>query len=311
MILKILLLLIISITFSFASFQELKIGKIDEYYKDKLSYEQLKAIIDEIEQTLESQLNMNIFDYSANGKDIDILFVPASKLEQRIDKKIEKLASKKEKLKALEESFLSKQDELENLQKTTNEQTKLLNKKIDEFNNYVKDFNKKKLSKEEYIKSQKFIASKKEYIQKDMKLQKKRQRELEKVLNSYNQKIFTYNNSINDYNRLSNELETMTRNFHKVKGKTFGMQEITLKTYNKDGIEVKEKSVKNSMTKIEIYGFDNLKQLKVVLAHEIGHLVGIPHIENKGALMNPIVQKNQEMNLSLTQDDIKAFKENF
>jgi len=65
------------------------------------------------------------------------------------------------------------------------------------------------------------------------------------------------------------------------------------------------------MTKIEIYGFDNLKQLKVVLAHEIGHLVGIPHIENKGALMNPIVQKNQEMNLSLTQDDIKAFKENF
>ena len=311
MILKILLLLIISITFSFASFQELKIGKIDEYYKDKLSYEQLKAIIDEIEQTLESQLNMNIFDYSMNGKDIDILFVPASKLEKRIDRKIEKLAIKKEKLKVLQNSFLSKEDELEGLKKATNEQTKYLNEKIDEFNNYVKNFNKKKLSKEEYIKSQKFIASKKENIQKDIKLQKKRQRELKKVLNSYNQKIFTYNNSINEYNRLSNEVETMTRSFRKVKGKTFGMQEITLKTYNKDGIEVKEKSVKNSMTKIEIYGFDNLKQLKVVLAHEIGHLVGIPHIENKGALMNPIVQKNQEMNLSLTQDDIKAFKENF
>jgi len=158
MILKILLLLIISITFSFASFQELKIGKIDEYYKDKLSYEQLKAIIDEIEQTLESQLNMNIFDYSMNGKDIDILFVPASKLEKRIDRKIEKLAIKKEKLKVLQNSFLSKEDELEGLKKATNEQTKYLNEKIDEFNNYVKNFNKKKLSKEEYIKSQKFIA---------------------------------------------------------------------------------------------------------------------------------------------------------
>ena len=64
------------------------------------------------------------------------------------------------------------------------------------------------------------------------------------------------------------------------------------------------------MNKIEIYGFDNLKQLKVVLAHEIAHLVGIPHIEVKNALMNPLLDKNQD-ELVLSSEDILNFKENF
>ena len=46
------------------------------------------------------------------------------------------------------------------------------------------------------------------------------------------------------------------------------------------------------MNKIEIYGFDNKQELKVILAHEIAHLVGIPHINVKDALMNPILQKS-------------------
>ena len=65
----------------FASYEQIKIGKIDDYYKDKISQQQLKNILDEIEETLETQLNMNIFDYSSNGKPIDILYVPDSKLE--------------------------------------------------------------------------------------------------------------------------------------------------------------------------------------------------------------------------------------
>lgn len=47
------------------------------------------------------------------------------------------------------------------------------------------------------------------------------------------------------------------------------------------------------------------------MAHEIGHLVGVPHIDAKNALMNPILQDNQIENLSLTQEDIRNFKENF
>lgn len=65
------------------------------------------------------------------------------------------------------------------------------------------------------------------------------------------------------------------------------------------------------MNKIEIYGFESLSELKAILAHEIAHLVGVPHIQEQGALMNPILQKNQKQNLNLTYDDILNFKEHF
>ncbi len=76
----------------------------------------------------------------------------------------------------------------------------------------------------------------------------------------------------------------MGRNFSSVKGRAFGSISMVQRTSYKNGRKVKEKIIKNSMDRIEIYGFDNLNQLKVLLAHEIGHLVGLPHINVKKML---------------------------
>jgi len=103
----------------------------------------------------------------------------------------------------------------------------------------------------------------------------------------------------------------MNRGFKKVKGNAIGLKQVTSKVFYKNGKRVKEKSVKNIMNKIEVYGFESKNELKAILAHEIAHLVGIPHIEVKDALMNPILQKNQINQLSLTQSDISNFKKNF
>ena len=96
-----------------------------------------------------------------------------------------------------------------------------------------------------------------------------------------------------------------------INGRTFGFQETTLKTSYINNKEVKEKSIKNSMTKIEIYGFDSIEHLKIILAHEIAHLLGVPHINVKGALMNPILQEEQKEKLFLTLEDIENFRNNF
>lgn len=312
MIYKTIFLILILFNFSFASYQEVRIGKIDNYYKDKISEKQLRTIINEIEDVFESQLNMNIFDYSPNGKDIDILYVTPSKLEQRISLKIEKLALKQDKIQEKKALFPSLQKDMNILQNNYNEESVILNKKVKILNDYVKEINKKKsLSKNEYAKIQDYAKAEKKKIDLDIKEQKNRQRDLTKSFNSYNQKIFSYNNLINESNRLSAEIESMSSSFKKIRGKTFGEQNIILKTYYKDGLIVKEKNITNSMNKIEIYGFDNLKQLKVVLAHEIAHLVGVPHIEAKNALMNPILEQSQENELILTPADIQNFKENF
>jgi predicted Zn-dependent protease len=96
-----------------------------------------------------------------------------------------------------------------------------------------------------------------------------------------------------------------------VKGVAKGYTKTVLKTVYKDGKQYRTKETKNYMEKIEIYGFDNLEQLKTILAHEILHLVGVGHIDTKGALMNLILQENQVKNLHLTSEDIKNFQNSF
>lgn len=312
MIYKITLPLLTFFTLSFASFQEVRIGKIDDFYKDKLSEQQLRTIIDEIKHTFESELNMNIFDYSQNGKPIDILFETPSKLEEKIQKKMENITSKLEKIQNLKTLFPKIKEEMTISQNSYNEQTSILNKKIEFLNEYIRDVNKKNgLSKDEYLKIQNYINIEKNKIDQESKKQKKYHMDLTKLFNHYNQKVFSFNNLVNDTNRLSNEVESMSRSFKKIKGKTFAEENTTIKTYYKDGELIKEKSSTITMNKIEIYGFDNLKQLKAILAHEIAHLVGIPHIDAKNALMNPILDKAQEENFVLTPEDILNFKENF
>ena len=308
---KIIFLLFFSFDSLFASYEQLRIGRIDDFYKDKLSEHQLKIIIDEIEHIFESQLNMNIFDYSQNGKPIDIIFETPSKLEEKIKEKMEKFTLKLEKIEELKIQFPKIKEEMTISKNTYNEQSSILNKKIEELNEYVRNINKKtNLSKDEYLEAQNYINIEKSGIDIEGKKQKKSHKDLTKLFNSYNQKVFSFNNLVNDSNRISNEIESMSRNFKKIKGKVFAEENTTIKTYYKDGQLVKEKNSTISMNKIEIYGFDNLKQLKVVLAHEIAHLVGIPHIEVKNALMNPLLDKYQD-ELVLSSEDILNFKENF
>jgi hypothetical protein len=309
---KLLYLFIIFSFNCFASYEQIRIGIIDDYYKEKISQQQLRAILDEIEQTLETQLNMNIFDYSSNGKAIDILYVPDSKLERDISKKIDKLNTKKKKLDFLNEFFSTQKVEIDKLEEFYTTQTNLLNKKVDILNNYIKEVNKQKsLDKNEYNRVQDYVKNERNKIDVDLKEQKKVKNNLTKTLNSYNQKVFSYNNLTREINTLVSEIESMTRSVKVINGRTFGLQETTLKTIYKDGKMTQEKSVKTNMDKIEIYSFDSLSQLKVIIAHEIMHLVGVPHIEVNGALMNPLLQNNQLNKLHLTKEDIENFKNNF
>ncbi|OUR71224.1 hypothetical protein A9Q76_05970, partial [Arcobacter sp. 31_11_sub10_T18] len=138
---KILLLYFFLFNFSYASFQEVRIGKIDAYYEDKITKVELREILEEIEETLESQLDMDIFDYSNSGKVIDILYVPASKLEQRINKKIEKLHIKRNRIDKLRSDFSNKENEIDAFKKEIEAKNSVLNQKVKQYNDYIKEQN--------------------------------------------------------------------------------------------------------------------------------------------------------------------------
>lgn len=309
---KVFLFIFLFLNISFASYEQVKIGKIDSFYKDKINKQELISLVKEIENLFESELKINIFDYSENGKPIDILYISNNKLEENLSEKMKNLANKKEKLLQLQDFFPLKKDKINQLQESLNFQTKVLNNKIEILNNYVREINNKKsLSKNEYNSLKNYLKIQKEEINQEEQTQKNIQTDLTKTLNIYNQKILIYNTLINQSNSLIKEIESITRSMKIVNGRTFGLQETILKSSYVNGKEIKEKSIKNNMTKIEIYGFDSITQLKVILAHEIAHLVGIPHINVKGALMNPILQEEQKEKFLLTLEDIENFKNNF
>lgn len=313
MILRCLTLVLFFVSFSFAAYQEVRIGKIDEQYNNQISKTELRTILKEIETTFESQLGMDIFNYSNSGKPIDIIYLPPSKLEKKVLFQVEKIKKKKKEIERYQdEYFPKKKKEIDTLKKEFGQKNKSLDKKIAKFNKYIKSVNaKKRISIDEFEDANEYAKSQKYKLNKEIKKLKSEQKYIGKKVNEYNRRVSSYNNSIRQFNGLNRELEVMNRNFKKIRGRTYGIKEIKLKTEYRDGKKIKTKDVSTSMNKIEIYGFNSRNELKAILAHEIAHLVGIPHISKKGALMNPILQKNQIDNLYLTRDDIKAFRKYF
>jgi len=312
MVSKFLLLIFIFTNILFASFEYVKVGNIDRYYNSKISNEQLKSLLLEIKEDLESQLQTNVFDLSSTGKPIDLVHVEPSLLEKRIERKVNRLKSKQKKIDQLQTYFPKNQRIIIKEKELFKKQNALLNSRIKNFNSYVREINKNRnISGEKFKKLKADITSKKKKLDIEIKKMNRYKDDIRRKVNRFNTKVNSFNGQIREYKRLSKELETLTRGFKKVKGMTFGVKEINTKTYYKDGKRVQKKTQKQRMDKIEIYGFSSIGELKAILAHEILHLVGIPHINNKYSLMNSVIQENQIKNLKLTKEDIKNFKENF
>ena len=242
MFIKIYILILISFSFLNASFEKVSIGTIDKYYKNKISKDQIYKIIKEIESTFENQLDKDIFDYSVDGKPINFIFIPPSKLENTISKKISRIEVKKQKIQELKDYFPNKKNKIEKTKAILNKQQKVLNEKVKRYNNYIIKINSKKdLSKEELNKAKVYSKKEKNILNSEIKKLKAKRRDLRRDITRFNSKVISFNNLINDFNRLNIQLESMNRNYSKIRGRTFGLQTIEKKTTFIDGKKKEEK----------------------------------------------------------------------
>lgn len=61
--------------------------------------------------------------------------------------------------------------------------------------------------------------------------------------------------------------------------------------------------------RINIYQFDDAEQLKLVLVHELGHALGIPHVDNRQSVMYYRAEYQDVSSLELTDEDQAALNE--
>ena len=311
-LIKSLFLIFVFTTIVNAEFQKIRIGKIDERYADKITKEELRVIIDEIELFFETQLSFNVFDYAEDGKPIDILYISPSQKKQELLKNTQNMKTIKNSLNALDPDIQKQKHFLEMTKQKLQKEYTLLNVAIDKLNTYIAeiDANKQNFTQREYNQHINSISLKKEQISSKQESLQQENITYENELEKLKEKLLKYNQLAETYNTISRDTEKLSSSFSEVKGITKGVihSEIITQT---EGDQTIKQIKSTEMNKIEVYDFENTDLLKVILAHEIGHLVGVEHIQTKGALMHPIIQEEQKKNLSLTFDDIQAFYEAF
>jgi len=124
----------------------------------------------------------------------------------------------------------------------------------------------------------------------DLEAQRRRIELQQASLNKLTEEI---NNLVAVLNQLAKTLNLNIAQYNTV-GSSLGEQ-------FEEGVYVEDRSGK----RIDIFEFQNEKQLTRLIAHELGHALGLEHVEDAEAIMNWL---NTSENLSPTQADIEAVR---
>lgn len=111
--------------------------------------------------------------------------------------------------------------------------------------------------------------------------------------NSLNNQVETLNNMVNVLNNQAKQLNLSVANFNTI-GSSAG-KEFDEGEYVHDEVG----------TRINIYQFESLDKLLRVLAHELGHALGLDHVQNPKAIMYYL---NEGSNETLSADDLVELK---
>ncbi|KKP57206.1 MAG: Peptidase M10A and M12B matrixin and adamalysin [Candidatus Moranbacteria bacterium GW2011_GWF2_34_56] len=256
------------------------LGNIDPRFG--VSNEFILKSVKEAEGVWEKELNKNVLEFK-EGAEFKINFIFDERQEQAIEKN--KLDSQLDKLEEIKGGISKEYDKLEleyqNELLAYQKNVRDYERRVDEFNEEVEKWNKKGgAPKDEY-----------EDLEKEQKALEKIRTQLEAQRRLINAKVA-------DLNELAKRSNVQINNYNE-----------KIQTYqDKFGESNEFNQGEYNGTGINIYQFHESTDLKLVLAHELGHALGVGHVENSSSIMYYLMEKQDLENIRLTDEDLGAIR---
>ncbi len=261
-----------------SSHQPLKyrIAFIDPRFQ--LTKEQLVEVSRQAAEIWQKETGKTYFIYDSQAQlSINLIYDDHQMLKDEQQNNLDALLQKQEAWRIKNEEIVLNKQQVTQLSSDLNK--KKVSLKV-EFEQYQQDVTRFNQGEHQYSNANNLKEWQKQLEQKS--------EELQNESNSLNFKIQSLNLKIKELNREQSDLSALKTQF-KLKQKT------SIQPFHKGLF---------SQNQIQIYGYASLNDLRLTLAHELGHALGLKHTTDPKSLMYPYLKEQDIHNFKLTDSDL-------
>ena len=261
-----------------------RLGNIDSRFN--ITQKEVVEIMDEVEQLWESAIDKDLINLSQNGQiALNLIYSEEQKLTDAERQFSDRITAKEQRASVVEREYKRLSDRYEKAEQDVQKTLNKYNSKIEAYNQLAKKWNDKEATSKIVAK---FKTLEREINTLEVTL-KQRKQSLSSLRERTNAKTKQLNKLIKEHNNL---IAKYNNRFSKPR--KFDQGRFVKQGDNQE---------------INIYQFGNRAQLKTVLAHEVGHALGLDHVKNPKSIMYHMMGQQDMANLQLTEEDISALKE--
>ncbi len=263
----------------------LTVGEIDNRYA--ISETQLEEILEEVAALWSAAAGRQLVTVSDEGRvPVHLVYSEDQARSSRERQLNDRIESMRIELSVLEREYNQAQDRYDSRLDEYNEDALQLQSDVNVLQNWIRQLNDQGGFNETQIRQleerQRQIETRNRELDRRRVLLSSEADELNRQQDYLNERIAQKNRAIEEYNR------------------TFsGTRRFTQGSYEWHGTE----------SRINVFHFNGFRELKLVLAHETGHALGIDHVENTASIMYHLMGNQDVVNIRLSDEDRKALQE--
>ncbi|MFW1953387.1 matrixin family metalloprotease [Acinetobacter beijerinckii] len=248
-----------------------RIADVDPRFK--LSIEQVQEISQQATQIWKDGTGQDYFVYDPNAQlAIRLIY---DERQQESEQRREHITQ----LEANQQAWKDKKQQLDHIEKEVIRSKQFLDLKQQQLNQQIQQYNQERLSAQQNQASSAYFQQRQQLLQTNIEL-------VRQEINQYNQRINQLNQKVDELNALNQQLDASVQQYK---------QRFKPHLFHKGLFNGKE---------ILIYEFESTDDLRLTIAHELGHALGLEHSDDPQALMHPIMKDQDTAHFRLTQADI-------